>query len=206
MGSSSPMGRHLMNLSFKQSDKTLIYNTDMTTTVNSLSAEAIKNKILNSKGQFVKVRYRSNPKPKAEFKNILLEKVTSTVIQAGVNYANLSSIKQGIADGTRGEVQELPFGSWMIDKDTGKSLFPYLITHTPKDSDTEVIYLRMTTSQCDSHRPKSIYYANNEIVDKATFATYLTNSDAKKLMEPSEAPPVYNIKLENLLDIPEDID
>lgn len=178
----------------------------MTTTLNSLSAEAIKNKIFNSKGQFVKVRYRSNPKPKAEFKNILLEKVTSTVIQAGVNYANLSSVKQGIADGTRGEVQELPFGSWMIDKDTGKSLFPYLITHTPKDSDEEVIYLRMTTSQCDSHRPKSIYYANNEIVDKATFATYLTNSEAKKLMEPSEAPPVYNIKLDNLLDIPEDID
>jgi hypothetical protein len=94
----------------------------------------------------------------------------------------------------------------MIDKETGKSLFPYLITHTPKGSDQEVIYLRMTTSQCDSHRPKSIYYVNNEIVDKATFATYLTNSEAKKLMEPSEVPPVYNIKLDNLLDIPEDVD
>jgi hypothetical protein len=167
---------------------------------------AIRNKILNSKGQFVKVRYRSNPKPKAEFKDVNLEKVTTTVIQAGCEFQNLSSVRQGILEGTRGEVQELPFGEWMVDEITGKSYYPYLIKHRPKDSDEDVIYLRMTTSQCASHRPKSIYYVNDEIVDKEKFASYLTNSEAKKLLEPSEAPPVYNIKLNNLLDLPEDVD
>jgi hypothetical protein len=167
---------------------------------------AIRNKILNSRGQFVKVRYKSNPKPKAEFKGVNLEKITTTVIQSGCEFSNLSSVKQGILEGSRGPCQELPFGEWMVDEITGKSYYPYLIKHRPKDSESDVIYLRLTTSQCDSHRPKSVYYVNDEIVDKATFATYLTNSEAKKLLEPSEAPPVYNIKLDNLLDLPEDID
>lgn len=174
----------------------------MSTTNMSLSANDIFQKILDSKGRFVKVRYKSNPKPKAEFKGTNLEKITTTVIRAGVDYSELSSVKDAIAAGTRGEVEPLPFGEWYSDGE--RSYFPYIISHTPKDSDKNVFYLRLTVSQNSNHHPKSIYYVDNQVVTKEEFSKYLTNSEAAKLLGESTAPPVYNIKLENLLDLTED--
>lgn len=176
-----------------------------TTTNMSLSANDIFQKIMESKGRFVKVRYKSNPKPKAEFKNVNLEKITTTVIQAGCEFQNLSSVKTAIANGERSaEIGSLPYGEWLMLGE--QSFYPYLITNVNKGDTQPTLYLRLTTSQCESHRPKSVYYVNGEIVEKTKFAEFLTNSEAKKLLEPSEAPPVYNIKLENLLDLPVEVD
>lgn len=165
----------------------------MTTTSISLSADVIKNKLLSSKGQFVKAAWKSNPKPAAAHKNTVLEKHTVAVVQAGVNYANLSSVKQGIADGTRGEVQELPWGTW-------KS-FPYIIEH--KDQE----YLRLYPSGAANHIPKSVFFVDGEVVDKKKFAEYLTPAEAKKLLEPTEEdrPACFTIKADNILNIPEDV-
>ena len=178
----------------------------MTTQNNQLDAASVRNKILNAKGNFVKAAWKSNPKPKAEFKNILLEKNTVAVVQAGVNYANLSSVKDAIAAGERGEVQELPFGQWYVDPLTNKSWFPYVITHRPKDSDKDEFYLRLYPSNGNNHIPKSIFYVDGEEVSKEKFATYLTNSEAKKLLNSEERPLCFTIKLKNLMDLPEEID
>lgn len=167
----------------------------------SLSAEQIKNKILSSKGSFVKARWKSNPKPAATFKAYNLEKITEGVVRAGINFANLSSVKDAIANGDRGEVQSLPWGEWKLDSE-GKSMFPYIITH--KDAD----YIRLYPSDGVNHYPKSTFYVNGEIVDKETFATYLTNSESKKLLDPSgeSRPECFTIKSDNILGIPEDIE
>jgi hypothetical protein len=176
----------------------------MTTTTNPLSAEAIRNKILSCKGQFVKASWKSNPTPAASFKKegVILEKHTVAVVQAGVNYANLSAVKEGIASGERGEVGELPWGSWYVDKLTKKSWFPHVIEH--KDN----LYLRLYPSQANNHIPKSVYYVNGEIVDKAKFAEYLPPSEAKKLLSPTDEdrPLCFTIKADNILDIPEDVE
>jgi hypothetical protein len=165
-----------------------------TTTTNSLSADAIRNKILNSKGQFVKASWKSNPKPKAEFKSTLLEKHTKGIVRSGINYSNLSSVQQGIADGTRGPVQELPFGEWQS--------FPYIIKHRPKDATEDVLYIRLYPT---THIPESIYYVDGIEVDKQTFATYLTPSESKKLLNPSEnRPDCFTIKADNILNILEE--
>jgi hypothetical protein len=179
-----------------------------TTNTNPLSADAIRDRILNSKGQFVKASWKSNPKPAAAHKNMLLEKHTVAVVQAGVNYANLSAVKEGIANGERGEVGELPFGSWYIDPITQKSWFPYVITHRPKDSDKDQFYLRLYPSGASNHIPKSTFYVNGEVVDKAKFAEYLTPSEARKLLDPKEEdrPLCFTIKLDNILDIPQEVD
>ena len=166
----------------------------MNTANTSLSASLVLEKILSSKGQFVKAAWKSNPKPAAAYKNsIELEKRTVSVVQAGVNYANLSAVKQGIADGERGEVQELPWGEWVV--------FPYTIRH--KDTD----YIRLYPSNGFNHIPKSQYFVNGELVDKLEFAKYLTPSEAKKIVDPSEEdrPLCFTIKAENLLGIPEDV-
>ena len=168
----------------------------MTTTSKSLSAEMIKDKILNSRGQFVKVKWKSNPSPAAPFKKThTLEKVTEGVVRAGIDYANLSSVKDAIASGSRGEVQPLPFGEWIS--------FPYLIKHRPKGSEEDVIYVRLYPS---IHIPKSLYYVNGENVDKETFATFLTPSESKKLLEPTDnRPECFTIKEHNILGIPEEV-
>lgn len=166
-----------------------------------ITAAEVRDKILNAKGSFVKASWKSNPKPAAKHKDVLLEKHTTAVIQAGVDYANLSSVKMAIENGERGEVQELPWGQWYVDPITQKSWFPYIIEH--KDE----YYIRMTSSKGNNHRPKSVYFVNGEETDKDTFASYLTASDAKKLLEPTEDDkPVFNIKLKNLLDIPQDVE
>jgi hypothetical protein len=169
---------------------------------NKIDAASVRDKILNAKGNFVKAAWKSNPKPAAAHKGILLEKNTVAVVQAGVNYANLSSVKDAIAAGERGEVQELPWGQWYVDRLTGKSLFPYVIEH--KDS----LYLRLYPSQGNNHKTQSVFYVNGQEVDKTEFAKYLTPSEATKLLDPSgeDRPLCFTIKLENLLDLPQDVD
>jgi hypothetical protein len=173
----------------------------MTTTNKSLDAASVRDKILKAKGNFVKAAWKSNPKPAAAYKDTVLEKHTVAVVQAGVNYANLSSVKDAIAAGERGEVGELPWGQWYVDPLTKKSWFPHVIEH--KDN----LYLRLYPSQANNHIPKSVYYVNGEVVDKTKFAEYLTPSEAKKLIDPSEEdrPACFTIKADNILDIPEDV-
>jgi len=166
----------------------------------TITANDVRNKILAAKGSFVKASWKSEPKPAAAHKGILLEKHTTAVVQAGVNYANLSAVKQGIADGTRDEVGELPWGEWYVDPLTQKSWFPHVITH--KDE----LYLRLYPSNGYNHTPKSIFFVGGKEVDKATFASYLTPSDAKKLLSPEEKPLCFTIKSKNILDIPEEVE
>ena len=150
---------------------------------NHLSADDIINKILSSKGQFVKAVWKSNPTPAAAHKKagIVLEKKTSAVCRAGINFANLSSVKLGIENEERGEVQELPWGEWLQ--------FPYVIEHK------ESLYLRLYPSDTKSN---TIYYVNGEVVEKDTFASYLTPSESAKLYS-GEKPECFTVKRDNIL-------
>lgn len=156
----------------------------------SLTAEQIIERIMKSKGQFVKAVWKSNPTPAAAHKKagVILEKHTSAVCRAGINFANLSSVQAGIANGERGEVQSLPWGEWKVDEQ-GNSMFPYLITHKGAD------YVRLypTDSRCET-----IYFVNGEQVDRKTFATYLTPSEAAKATS-DEKPECFTIKKDNIL-------
>lgn len=153
------------------------------TKTQSLTADEILSKILNARGQFVKAVWKSNPSPAAAHKKagIVLEKHTSAVCRAGINFANLSSVQIGIEEGTRGEVQELPWGKW-------KS-FPYIIEH----KDTEYVRLYPTDTKSNT-----IYFVNGEPVDKDTFKSYLTPSEANK-MSSGERPECFTVKRENIL-------
>jgi len=155
----------------------------MSTKTDSLTADQIISNILNSKGQFVKAVWKSEPTPAAAHKKagVLLEKKTSAVCRAGINFANLSSVKIGIEEGERGEVQELPWGQWLS--------FPYIIEH--KDS----LYIRLYPSDTKSN---TIYYVNGEVVDKDTFASYLTPSESAKLYS-GEKPECFTVKRDNII-------
>ena len=155
----------------------------MKTTTQSLTAQEILDRILSAKGQFVKAVWKSNPTSAAAHKKagIVLEKHTSALCRAGINFANLSSVQQGIEEGTRGEVQELPWGQWKV--------FPYIIEH----KEAEYIRLYPTDSKCET-----LYYVNGVEVDRNAFSAYLTPSDAAK-MTSGEKPECFTIKRENIL-------
>ena len=165
----------------------------MQTKTQSLTAAEITDKILNCKGNFVKVYWKSNPSPAAAHKKngVILEKVTNAVVRAGIDFANLSSVKEGIENGERGEVQSLPWGEYLV--------FPYLIKHRSKGSDTDTIYVRLYPSVANT--PKVKYFVNGVSVAKEEFASYLTASEASKLLHPEDNKPVecFTIKQENIL-------
>ena len=141
----------------------------------------------------MKVKWKSSPKPAAAFKSFNLEKITEGVVRAGINFANLSSVKDAIAEGTRGEVQALPWGEWLS--------FPYIIKHK------DVEYFRLYPSNGANHHPKSMFFVDGVEVDKETFAGYLTPSEASKILKPDveNIPECFTVKSSNILGIPIDI-
>lgn len=166
----------------------------MATIKETLAAAKVLEKIINAKGKFVKAAWKSNPTPAAAFKqSVVLEKHTVGVVQAGIEFQNLSAVKDAIAAGERGEVQSLPWGEW--------SVYPYIITH--KDAE----YIRLYPSGGLGHVPKTTYFVNGEVVEKAKFAEYLTPSEAKKLVggADEERPLCFTIKAGNIMGLPEDL-
>lgn len=158
----------------------------MNTNTASLTADQVINKILNTKGSFVKAFWKSNPKPAAAYKHVILEKVTNAVVRAGIDFSNLSSVKLAIENEERGEVQSLPWGNW--------KQFPYIIEHKGAD------YIRLYPSTGNNHFPSSTYHVDGNMVDKETFASYLTNSDKQKLLNPEEnRPECFTVKFDNIL-------
>jgi hypothetical protein len=134
------------------------------------------------KGSFQSVTWQSSPKPAEAHKGIKLEKITSAVCKAGIDFSNLSTVKQGIESGERGEVQALPWGQW--DK------FPFTITHKGET------YVRLYPA-AQANQVKTLYKVDGQEVNKEVFNTYLTPSDAKKT---GEKPECFTVKACNLID------
>jgi hypothetical protein len=167
---------------------------NITTTIQSLTANEILSKFFKGKGQFMRAAWKSNPKPAAAFKDTILEKRTTTIVRSGLSFSNLSSVQEKIENGERSpEIGPLPFGEWVIPN--------YLIKYD-KGGVTNY-YLRMYPT--DSI-PVVRYFVNGDETPKDVFATYLTPSEAKKLTGEKEKPECFTIKMENVLSTEEVID
>lgn len=136
-------------------------------------------KFMACKGNFVVVEYTStSDKPAAAHKGVVLTKEVRVVCRAGVNFANLRSVKDGIAAGTRGSVEGLPWGEWVC--------FPYTIAH---DGQT---YYRLYPSP--ANRPSVRYLVNGVEVTRDEYLAYLTPSARAKAGQPREC---FNVKASN---------
>ena len=141
------------------------------------SALIIKN-ILNSSGKFVRARWKSNASPAAQFKDKVLEKVTSATVRAGINYANLSENKEK-------ETKPLPKGQEWFK-------FPYII----KSGENLLVRLYPTKDEGDV-----TFFVDGREVSKQEYASFLSPGDAKKL---DEKRPCFVVKMENILDTVEE--
>jgi len=140
------------------------------------------NNLFSTKGQFISATFKSEKKPSASFKGTRLEKIVEGTFRAGINFANLGSVKEGIESGERGEVQPLPWGEWLQ--------FPYTISHK------EEIYVRLyPTENC---KLKVTYLVDSVEVDREKFLSFLTPSDKARATE-GERPECITIKKSNIL-------
>lgn len=153
-------------------------NATPTPTNLSPKAKAALLALSDCKGQFIAAEWMSEPKPLAAHKGKVLRKFSKATVRTGVSFANLSSVKEGIAAGERGEVESLPWGEWMV--------YPYIITHKGNE------YLRLTlTEGCPI---TSRYEVDGVEVDAATFHSMLPKSSG-------ERPEVLTVKVANLIRI-----
>lgn len=136
--------------------------------------------VQDAKGQFLSVEMTKDETPMAASKKagITLRKQTTMVVRTGVEFANLSSVKEGIANGERGEVQSLPWGNWLV--------YPFAIVHGGKE------YFRFTLGA--NTRPTCRYWVNGTEVSRAEFIVHLPESKRK----PSEPSEVITIALDNI--------
>ena len=152
--------------------------TEETDNINRLTAKA-KAAVLalrEHKGQFLAAEWMSEPKPLAAHKGKVLRKFSKATVRTGVEFRNLSAVKEAIANGERDEVGSLPWGEWMV--------YPYIITHKGSE------YIRLTlTEGCPI---ASRYEVDGVEVEAAAFYSMLPKQSG-------ERPEVLTVKVANLV-------
>ena len=138
------------------------------------------NEFMKCKGQFIAVEFTSTKAPRADFKNRVLTKNVRMVARAGIDFANLSVVKDGIADGSRGPIQTLPWGQW--------DQFPYTISHKGE------MYYRLYPVA--NNIPKVTYFVDGNEVDKGSWMAYLTPSDQRAMVD-GQVPQCITVKAAN---------
>jgi hypothetical protein len=147
--------------------------------------------LFTKKGQYISATFQTEKKGAAMHKNVKLEKRTSGTFRAGIDFQNLSSVKEGIENGERGEVQPLSWGKW--------EKFPYTILHTPKNQTEEIRYVRLYPSLNLIYKVSVQYLVNGVESTKEKFASFLTNSEAKEMLEGGKEIECFTVMHKNLL-------
>ena len=124
-------------------------------------------------GQYFGITMKTEKKPSAKYKAMVLEKLTSVKNRIGQKYISTSSEMNGDYE----------------------SLYTTIIPYRLKskvDKNGEVqYYLEVHTAGSE---PKCTYYVNGEVVDKNEFNSYLTPSEVNKKLDNSNAYYIVNIK------------
>lgn len=120
------------------------------------------------KGAFTKVVYKTILHSNKDYKEVEVTKIVEVVARFGVEYANMASVKQKMAQkaaiGQAASVHTLAWGSWKSD---------FLIENKGQT------YVRLT---CPKNNPKLApkvigYYANGKEITKAEAMTMTRASD-----------------------------
>ena len=142
-------------------------------------------RFVDCKGQYIAATWVSPKKPAAAHKATKLEKRTSGTFRAGISFANLGSVKDGIRDGERGEVGQLPWGEWerypFFIQHKGERyvrLYPPAKTIEVTDEDGNIVQKRVADWAAANLAVQ--YFVNGVETDRETFNGFLTPSDAKK--------------------------
>lgn len=155
------------------------------------TAKQIIETLKNASGRVTTVKFKGTVGTAAAFKGLSITKITSAVVRSGVDFANLATVKEGIANGERDEVKPLSWGKWMD--------FPYIINHTNKMGEYKE-YVRLYPSINSKQIPTVSYFVDGVETPKAEILQYLTNSAVDKMTN-GEKPECFTLTTSNILDM-----
>lgn len=135
------------------------------------------------KGQFAKIKYQKELKTRAGFKNLSVVKISEVVARFGVQYDNITNVKNDRIQGILPQQNAgLPWGTWRK--------YPFFIEHKGTD------YLRI--SLANGNKIRSVYYVDGKQITKTEASLYCL---ASEFTSSGSAPDILTIKANNILDI-----
>jgi hypothetical protein len=151
-----------------------------------MNIEDIKAAIKPRKGANLSAIVVKTLKTKVSYKDKNITKKTKLVIRGGIDYDNMSVVKEGREDGSLPEENAgLPWGEW--------AEFPLHITHKGTD------YARMYPASGLSFKPVVQYFLDGVEVDKDSIKEFCLASEFPK---PDDKEPLcFTIKAENIQEI-----
>ena len=152
-----------------------------------MNATEIISQIESRRGRHVKVTWQRPAKLLKAAESIVVSKRTSAWVRSGIDYANLSVVREGIANGQRDEVQPLPWGEWIQ--------FPFIIGHKGTE------YVRLYPASFDNLRPEVEWSINGRPSTYEKVEQYLVSSEKQKGRE--DQPLCFTVKAESVIDIEE---
>ena len=151
-----------------------------------MKALAIVAAVQNKKGQHVLAVWERFAKT-LKTSSVVIGKRTSAYVRAGINYANLGVVKDGIAAGERGEVESLPWGQWRAGFET------MIIDH--KDCE----YVRLYPATFDNLVPTVQWFMNGQPATYEQVEPHLLASEKRK--DDDDKPLCFTLKAETVLEI-----
>lgn len=135
-------------------------------------------KMAGSKGANIYVQWRRDMKTR-KGTEATVEKVVTAPVRYGVDYANMSAVKSGIAAGTRGEVESLPWGQWR------EGYEGLVIDHKGQE------YVRFAAGTFANMKRSSSYLLNGKPATQADIEPLCLASEFR---DNDETPTVFNVK------------
>lgn len=154
-----------------------------------MESKQIIEQVKECKGTNVRCIWRRNMKTRKGVLQIV-EKETETSIRAGIDFANLGAVKDGIESGERGEVQPLPWGHWKE--------FPFIIAHTPKGQTEEIDYVRLYPSSFGNIKTHVRYFINGVVSTEEQTKELTLASEFRETDEPILC---YTVKAKDVITI-----
>lgn len=151
-----------------------------------MKATAIVQAVQNKKGQHVLAVWERTAKT-LKTSSVVIGKRTSAYVRAGINYANLGAVKDGIATGERGEVESLPWGQWRSGFET------MIIDHKGTE------YVRLYPATFGNLVPSVQWSLDGRLATYDEVEPHLLASEKRK--EDDEKPLCFTLKAETVLEI-----
>ena len=133
---------------------------------------------VSTPGANVRIEWETTVKGAAAHKARVLTKHVAATVRTGIEYAQLSEVREAVEAGERSEVGSLPWGEW--------KLYPYIVTHKGRD------YARLYLA--DEPALAVTYMVDGVTVSRETFETYLTPGQRKH----KPAPLTFTVPVANL--------
>lgn len=148
-----------------------------------MNAKDIIQALTGHNGQHLPVTWARPLKTRKGVENSVVKR-TRAYCRAGINFANLATVKEGIANGERGLVQSLPWGQWLQ--------YPYIIGHNGND------YVRLYPASFDNLRPAVEYYIDGQPATKETAQALCLASEFRA---DNEAPECFTVKAQSVISV-----